>query len=72
LKKEARSEQSFDFHCNIVKAKDPQAVVDTALRWRDTGGTHASVSTMGQRMTSIDLHIDYMKRVADALKQTGL
>jgi probable F420-dependent oxidoreductase len=72
LKAEGRLEQGFDFHCNLVKAKDPQAVVDTALRWRDSGGHHASVSTMGQRMTTIDQHIDYMKRVADALKQAGL
>ena len=72
LKAEGRLEQSFDFHCNIAKAKDPQAVVDTALRWRDSGGTQTSVSTMGQRMTTIDQHIDYMKRVADALQQAGL
>jgi len=72
LKAEGRSEQRFDFHCNITRAREPQAVVDMALRWRDSGGTHASVSTMGQRMTTIEQHLDYMKRVADALRSAQL
>lgn len=72
LQEAGRSESSFGFHCNMLKAKDPQAVVETALRWRDDGGTHASVSTMGQGFTTIDQHLDYMKRVADALHKVGL
>jgi probable F420-dependent oxidoreductase len=72
LKEAGRLEIGFGFHSNMQLAKSPQAVVDTALRWRDSGGTHASVSTMGQRFATIDQHIDYMKRVADAVKKAGL
>jgi probable F420-dependent oxidoreductase len=72
LKEAGRSESGYGFHCNIARAKSVQAVVDTALRWRDIGGTHASVSTMGQRFATIDQHIDYMKRVAEVVQKAGL
>jgi probable F420-dependent oxidoreductase len=35
--------------------------------WREAGGTHFSVVTMGQGLDSIDGHIDYLALVADAL-----
>jgi alkanesulfonate monooxygenase SsuD/methylene tetrahydromethanopterin reductase-like flavin-dependent oxidoreductase (luciferase family) len=40
------------------------AEIDT---WREAGGTHASVVTMGLGLDSIDGHIDYIASVADAL-----
>jgi probable F420-dependent oxidoreductase len=72
LQEAGRSASDFGFHCNMLKAKTPQTVVETALRWRDDGGTHASVSTMGQGFTTIDQHLDYMKHVTDALQKAGL
>ena len=35
--------------------------------WREAGGTHVSVVTMGLGLGSIDGHIDYLASVADAL-----
>jgi probable F420-dependent oxidoreductase len=35
--------------------------------WREAGGTHLSVVTMGLGLDSIDGHIDYLRSVADAL-----
>jgi probable F420-dependent oxidoreductase len=72
LKDAGRSEVDFGFHCNMLKAKTPQAVVETASRWRDARGTHVSVSTMGQNFATIDQHIDYLKQVADAVRRAGL
>jgi probable F420-dependent oxidoreductase len=72
LKESGRSEQGFGLHCNMLKAKTPQAVVETALRWRDIGGTHVSVVTMGQNLTTIDQHIDHMRAVAAAVRSAGL
>lgn len=72
LKDSNRSVDGFGLHCNMLRAKSPQAVVETASRWRDIGGTHASVVTMGQNFTSIEQHIDYMRKVADALRAAGL
>lgn len=72
LKDIGRSEDGFGFHCNMLKAKTPDDVVQTARRWRDSGGTHASVVTMGQNFKTIDQHIDYMSKVADALRGASL
>ncbi len=72
LKEAGRSEAGFGLHCNMIRAKSPQAVVETASRWRDIGGTHVSVVTMGQNFTTIDQHIDYMKTVANAVRSAGL
>jgi hypothetical protein len=35
--------------------------------WREAGGTHLSVVTMGLGLDSVDGHIDYIASVADAL-----
>jgi probable F420-dependent oxidoreductase len=72
LKEAGRSDADFGLHCNMVQAKSAQDVVDTAARWRDIGGTHASVVTMDRNLTTADQHIDYMRRVADAVRKAGL
>jgi alkanesulfonate monooxygenase SsuD/methylene tetrahydromethanopterin reductase-like flavin-dependent oxidoreductase (luciferase family) len=36
--------------------------------WRDAGGTHVSVVTMGLGLATTDEHIDYITSLADALK----
>ncbi len=35
--------------------------------WREAGGTHVSVVTMGLGLDSVEAHIDYLASVADAL-----
>jgi len=35
--------------------------------WREAGGTHVSVATIGLGLDSVDGHIDYLASVADAL-----
>jgi probable F420-dependent oxidoreductase len=36
--------------------------------WREAGGTHVSVVTMGLGLNSVDGHIDYLASVGDALR----
>jgi probable F420-dependent oxidoreductase len=72
LAESARPVKDFGLHCNMLRAKEVAAVIDTLLRWRDVGGTHASVVTMGKNFTTTDAHIDYMQRVADAVRGAGL
>jgi probable F420-dependent oxidoreductase len=72
LQQAERPAGSFGLHLNMLQAKTPQAVVATAQRWRDIGGTHASIVTMGQNFSTLDQHIDYIKAVADALRRAGL
>ena len=72
LQDAGRPVDGFGFHCNMLKARNPQTVVDAAARWRDFGGTHASISTMGQGFTTIDQHLDYLHKTATALRNAGL
>lgn len=72
LAEEGRAAEAFGLQCNMLTAKSPEAVVERALRWRDEGGTHAAVVTMGQGLETVGAHVDYMKRVADALRNVDL
>jgi probable F420-dependent oxidoreductase len=72
LKQASRSAEGFGLHINMIAAKTPQAVVDTVSRWRDIGGTHASVNTMGQGFATAEQHLDHLQRAADALRTAGL
>jgi probable F420-dependent oxidoreductase len=72
LAQEGRALGEFGVQCNMLKAKTPGAVVETTLRWRDAGGTDAAFATMGQGLDTTDKHLDYIQRVADALKSAGL
>jgi probable F420-dependent oxidoreductase len=38
LQEAGRAENDFGLQCNMLTAKTPEAVVDTAKRWRDLGG----------------------------------
>lgn len=72
LAQASRPLDGFGLHCNMLRAKTPKDVVQTLGRWRDAGGTHASVVTMGQKFTTTEQHIDYMKRVAEAIRSAGM
>ena len=62
-----RSVQDFGAEC-VVRARDGvgslRAEVDS---WRDAGGTHLSIVTMGRGLDSIDAHIDYITSASAAL-----
>ena len=72
LHEAGRPVDGFGLQCHMLRAKTPQAVVETIQRWRDQGGTHASVVTMGQGFRTTRQHLDYLEEVADALHQAGL
>jgi len=47
---------------------DAARVRDMVMRWRDAGGTHATIGTIGRGLTTVDAHIDFiahMKRLLD-------
>jgi hypothetical protein len=56
----------------MLNPKDVAGVVDQARRWRDAGGTHVSVHTMGLGFATIDDHIGYIEQAAAALDKAGL
>lgn len=69
---DAGRDAGFGLQCNMISAKTPEAVIETAMRWRDVGGTQASVVTMGCGFTSTGEHVDHIRRIADALAATDL
>jgi len=72
LDQAGRKGEGFGLHCNMLKAKTPEQVVETALRWQEAGGTRASFATMGQGFESLDEHLAYIDKVAEALGKEGL
>jgi len=59
-----------EFGADYLVAPGAGGVADLPAQvdaWRDAGGTHISVVTMGKGFDSIDAHIDYIASVADAL-----
>lgn len=71
LAEEGRAAKPFGLQCNMLAAKSPEAVVERTKRWRDEGGSHAAVVTMGLGLETAEAHVDYTKRVADALRNAG-
>jgi probable F420-dependent oxidoreductase len=51
----------------VMSRKGPEAVAAKIAAWRDAGGTHAAVLTMGLGIGSTDGHIEYLAAVADVL-----
>jgi probable F420-dependent oxidoreductase len=72
LKAEGRALDGFGLQNNMLKPKSAAEVVETSLRWRDAGGTHIGINTMGMGLTTADAHIDYLKTCLDALKKAGI
>jgi probable F420-dependent oxidoreductase len=72
LKEEGRSTDGFGLQCNMLMAKTPEAIVEQTLRWRDAGGTHVAMVTMGKGLQTTEEHLDYIHTVADALRKVDL
>ena len=51
----------LDFITNVSTTVD--AAVQAAEMWRDAGGTHVSICTMGMGLTTAEQHIDFMTQV---------
>jgi probable F420-dependent oxidoreductase len=72
LSEAKRSGDAFGLHINMLRAKTAPAVIETVSRWREIGGTHASVGTMGHNFTTTDEHLDFIEKVAQALREAGM
>jgi probable F420-dependent oxidoreductase len=51
----------LDFITNVSRSVDE--TVNAAQLWRETGGTHLSVCTMGMGLKSVEAHIDFIGQV---------
>lgn len=71
LEEEGRALEGFGLQNNMLRTRSIEQMVDATLRWRDVGGTHIGVNTMGMGLITIDQHIDYLKRSLEALQKAG-
>ena len=64
-------EGAFPFELILTRARTPEQIVETTLRWQDAGGTGVSVLTQKAGLATIDEHADYLHRVMAALGSAG-
>jgi probable F420-dependent oxidoreductase len=62
-----RSVEDFGAEYVAVGAVGADGLTAEIDAWREAGGTHVTVVTMGLGLDSVDAHIDYLASVADAL-----
>lgn len=67
-----RDAKAFGKQINMLRPKSAAEVAETVLRWRDAGGTHAAINSMGMGFTTAAEHIAYFASVADACERAGL
>jgi probable F420-dependent oxidoreductase len=51
----------------VNSRKGPGEAADRLKRWRDLGGTHGGIVTMGNGLDSIESHLDFAAQVRNAL-----
>ena len=70
LAREGRPVSGFGAHSFVMgrdlKALPARDAADALQRWRDAGGTHASIVSMGRSFGDARRHIDYFAQVQDA------
>jgi probable F420-dependent oxidoreductase len=62
-----RSVEEFGADWVLLKRDSVGDITAEIDAWREAGGTHLSVDTMGRDLDTVDGHIDYLATVADAL-----
>ena len=62
-----RSVDDFGGELIAFTTKGPEQLAVRIGEWRDAGGTHASVNTMGHGFITVAQHVDYLASVADAV-----
>ena len=67
LAESGRSEAGFGRELITIRATNLDQTVDTVKRWRDAGGTHASINSMGKGLTTIQAHLDFIAEVRHRL-----
>ena len=67
LREAGRPSEGFGRELPIGGRKTPAEMAETIARWRDAGGTHASIVTMGKDLQTTQAHIDYIAEVRSHL-----
>jgi len=66
--KHGRADQDFGHTFVTLMSPSEDEAVAAAEKWREAGGTHVSISTMGMgHGRSLEAHLDFIGRIADRL-----
>jgi probable F420-dependent oxidoreductase len=68
LSEAGRSEASFGRDYIPLRAATAADAADYLKRWRDGGGTHGTIASMGRGFTDIRQHVDYISEVVGKLR----
>ena len=63
LREAGRPPEGFGRELPIGGQNTPAEMAETIAKWRDAGGTHASIITMGKDFHTAQAHIDYIAEV---------
>jgi probable F420-dependent oxidoreductase len=69
LAEAGRAEAPFAFELMMTRARTAAAVVETAERWVDLGGTQVAVLTMRNGLASANAHVDHLATVMAAVQE---
>jgi probable F420-dependent oxidoreductase len=67
VRQHGRSAEAFGGDYVALPEGGVGAIAAEVDAWREAGGTHVSVATMGLGLDSADAHVEYLAKVADAL-----
>lgn len=68
LREEGRDVERFGADFQIPNGTNTTDAVDLIRRWRDAGGTHAAVRTMGLGFVTLQQHIDHLVQLRQRLE----
>ena len=63
LRQNGRAVEGFGADYLLPPGIDVQTALDIIRRWRDAGGTHVAVRTLGHGFKTAQQHIDYLTEV---------
>jgi len=70
-----RAAERFEAEIIVVdqttRGLDIREAVDVLCRWRDAGGTHGSISSMGRGFTRVEQHIDHLAEARNMMQGAG-
>jgi alkanesulfonate monooxygenase SsuD/methylene tetrahydromethanopterin reductase-like flavin-dependent oxidoreductase (luciferase family) len=67
LAEAGRSEATFGRDYFTLRAAGAEEVADDLKRWRDGGGTHGTISSLGRGFSDIRQHVDFVGEVLGKL-----
>ena len=67
LVENGRPTEGYGHELITLRDRNPYDASETIKRWRDSGGTHASVVTMRCGLNGLQEHLDFIKETKDLL-----